>query len=245
MLKKIWIFVFVGLVFCGDAGAQLSSGVQAFQQNENAWRRSASSSSSSFDTILPNFSRQLSSAAQKNILDSELVFCYNVGSLSRNYNGYTLDGYAITGFCGIIQDELKNFLMTQLFSTPENVDFNSVANCTVSPRIMLRFIRGVDSTDVLLSYPCSALAVFYGGKAEIFNFAPSAQLMEAIAQSFDETSTSFSSPAALKQVIPVGLTSRSVPSSNARRGASNPSALFNRSAPASNSSSQGGWNNLR
>ena len=240
MLKKIFTLALVGSIFCGEAWAQTSSGVRSFQQGQDAWRRQGTQGFS----LVSDYSRQLNSAALNNILNAEMIFCYNVGSAPRNYNGYTLDGFAINGFCGIVQQELKNVLLQQLFGTAENVDFNTSEQCTINPRIMLRFIRGVDSTDVLLSAPCYSMAVFYAGKADIFNFSPSAQVVDAIVSGLDDARMNFSSPAALKQVVPVGFSS----SGNARATSSTRARDVFDNAPTNQTGggrTQGGWNNLR
>ena len=82
----------------------------------------------------------------------------------ENYTGYTLDGMAIVGFCGVINQDLQNLIKYELFMNPDNLLFDSTENCLIRPQIMLRFVRGVDSTDILLSSPCHAIAIFYGGK---------------------------------------------------------------------------------
>lgn len=240
MLKKIFVLVFVCCMCCGEVWAQSSSGVRSFQQGQDAWRRQETQEF----LIVPNIYKQLSPVALNNILNAEMVFCYNVATAPRNYNGYTLDGFAIDGFCGVVQEQLKSVLLQQLFGTPENINFNTVEQCTINPRVMFRFIRGVDSTDVLLSAPCYSMAVFYGGKADIFNFSPSAGIIDAIVSGLDEAKMSFSSPAALKQVVPIAFSSatssRSAPSSQTRD-------IFN-SETSKNSNpekSQNGWNKFR
>lgn len=237
MLKKFLVLMAVFAFFIGSAYAQSGSG--SFQQGQNSWRRQGTGQFA----LVSNYSRKLSSAALNNILNAELVFCYNVGAASGNYNGYTLDGFAIKGFCGVIQDELKNLLLEQLFGTPQNVNFNAVEQCSINPRIVLRFIRGVDYTDVMLSSPCSSMAVFYAGKVDVFNFSPADLLMEAIAKSFDNTSMGFSSPAALNQVVPIGFSSNARTSSTADKARN----VFESGASSSgrNNRAAGGWNNLK
>lgn len=238
MLKKIFALTLVGCFISGSVWAQSSSGVRAFQQGQDSWKRQGEQGFS----LVSNFSRQLDAKALNNILNAEMVFCYNVGSASRNYNGYTLDGFAINGFCGIVQNQLKSVLMQQLFGTSENVNFTTSEQCTINPRIMLRFIRGVDSTDVLLSAPCYSMAVFYAGKTEIFNFSPSGQIIDAIVNGFDETQMRFSSPAALKQVVPIGVSSTT---RSGRGSSSQAKDIFGSSSASGGTRTQGGWNNLR
>lgn len=67
--------------------------------------------------------------------------------------------WAVTGFCGIIENEPEKYVNQTVFATPENIS-QEVAQCVIKPRLMLRFVRGVDYTDVLLSSPCHSFSVF-------------------------------------------------------------------------------------
>lgn len=71
---------------------------------------------------------------------------------------------ALTGFCGVLNPELKKLVLQELFMSPQNVILDKNENCIIKPKIMLRFVRGVDNTDVLLSSPCYSYSVFYGAQ---------------------------------------------------------------------------------
>ena len=87
----------------------------------------------------------------------------------------------------------------------KNILFDVTENCVIRPQIMLRFIRGIDSTDVLLSSPCHALAVFYGGKISAFNAKPAAQIIDAVIEPLLKNKVPFASPALFNQLMPVGV----------------------------------------
>ena len=155
--------------------------------------------------ILPKIVSTIGDSAIKNITDSEQVFCYQIASKPENYTGYTLNGMAIVGFCGIINEELQKLIKYELFMNSDNLLFDKTENCMVRPQIMLRFIRGIDSTDVLLSSPCHAIAIFYGGKIAAFNAKPAEQIINAIIDPLIKNKIDFASPALFNQLLPVGV----------------------------------------
>ena len=158
-----------------------------------------------YDTILEEISSAIGSSALNNITQSEQVFCYQIANKPENYRGYTLDGMAIVGFCGVINKELQTLIKSELMMNPENILFDVTENCVIKPQIMLRFVRGVDSTDVLLSSPCHALAIFYGGKISAFNAKPAAQIIDAIIEQLTKNKVDFASPALFNQLMPIGV----------------------------------------
>lgn len=157
------------------------------------------------DTILNEITNAIGDSAIKNITDSEQVFCYQIANKPENYTGYTLDGMAVVGFCGVINNELQDLIKYELMKNPDNLLFNETENCVIRPQIMLRFFRGVDSTDVLLSSPCHAVAIFYGGKIAAFNAKPAEQIIDAIITPLIKNKVDFASPALFNQLLPIGV----------------------------------------
>ncbi len=157
------------------------------------------------NVILEDITSVIGDSAIKNITDAEQVFCYQIANKPENYSGYTLDGMAIVGFCGIINQDLQKLIKYELFMNPENLLFNQTENCLIRPQVMLRFFRGVDATDVLLSSPCHAIALFYGGKIAAFNAKPADQIVDAIINSLIKNKVDFASPALFNQLLPVGV----------------------------------------
>lgn len=154
----------------------------------------------------PFIEKSLSQSALNNITKAESVFCYTVDMASENYTGYTLNQMALTGFCGVLQREQSDLFVNEFFSKESSVSTTS-SNCVISPRFMLRFYRGIDSTDVLFSYPCPSFSVFYGGRVQSFNAEPSSDIIEALSSVFDKNPAPFVSPALLDQLAPMGLAS--------------------------------------
>lgn len=203
MRLALLLFVSFSLCFASSAEAQTrKSGVQSFQQSADSWRRNETTSQT--PVISQGMIDALGNSAIANISNSEAVFCYQVTSKPAGYKGYTINNMAVTGFCGIIEDNLKNMIVQQFFATPENIS-NEVAQCVVKPRLMLRFVRGVDYTDMLISSPCHSFSVFYGGKLRTYNFSPAAEIIDVMVESFRSKTVPFVSPAMLKQLLPIGV----------------------------------------
>lgn len=192
-------------------------------------------------TILPSIASDIGVSATQNIQKAERLFCYVVSAKPQNYSGYTLDNMAITGFCGIIDNNLKDTLIEQILATQSNIDFVNVENCTIQPRVLLRFVRGVDSTDILLSAPCYSASIFYGGNIKTYNMKPAANLLDTIANAFQTSQTNFVSPALLNQLLPVG-----VPQKGMKKPISTPKPQVKRSwdVPPEHSGNNA-WNSLK
>ncbi len=167
-------------------------------------------SPASAKTVLPSIASDIGASATQNIEKAERLFCYVVSAKPQNYSGYTLDNMAVTGFCGIIDDNLKDLLIEQILATTNNIDFVNVENCTIQPRVLLRFVRGVDNTDILLSAPCYSASVFYGGNIKTYNMKPATNLLDTITNAFQTSQTNFVSPASLNQLLPVGVPQKGV-----------------------------------
>lgn len=157
------------------------------------------------NVVLDEISSAIGPSALKNITDAEQVFCYQIANKPDNYTGYTLDGMALVGFCGIINNELNTMINSEMFMNPDNIVFDVTENCVISPQLMLRYVRGVDSTDVLFSSPCHAFAIFYGGKVNAFNAKPAAPIIDALIKPLIKGKIDFASPALLNQLLPVGI----------------------------------------
>lgn len=153
--------------------------------------------------VTPYVEESLSPAALNNILNAEKVFCYSVRMAPAGYTGYTLDQLALTGYCGQIKEE-KSIFVEEFFEKPENIS-KTVASCKIAPKIMFRFIRGVDSTDVLISDTCPSITVFYAGAIKAFNASPIQKSLEGVVELFEKGNTDFVSPALIDEVMPSGV----------------------------------------
>ena len=152
--------------------------------------------------IIPFIKKDLPEAAIYNIMNPEQVFCYYVAPRPKNYTGYTLDNRAITGFCGELNISQISTTYEALFTKSPNIK-TTTADCKIVPEVIIRFVRGVDYTDVMLSSTCPSFTVFYAGKARPFNIIK--KVIDDIIKQLTKTNEPFHSPALLKQTVPTAV----------------------------------------
>lgn len=154
-------------------------------------------------TLSAFISSRLPVSSAKNIENAEKVFCYTVDYAATDYTGYTIDDLAVTGSCGELSSEGRKLISDMLLNN--NLAFSSsMDNCNINPRILLRYINGIDSTDVLISAPCHSLTFFHGRDISTLNAAPGKNIIEQIVTTYSSLSEKFLSPALLGQMVPNG-----------------------------------------
>lgn len=228
-----------------------NEGVTSFQQDNDAWRRQTTQEKLATPDaqpkqVLAEIKNAIGPVAWDNIAHAEKIFCYEVDIRPDDYSGYTLDSMAVTGFCGVIKSEIKEQVLSQLFMNNKNVLFNVREECVIRPRIVLRFVKGIDATDVLLSSPCYSFTVYYPGSVNVFNAKPAAKIIDTLINTLDKNNVDFVSPALLNQLLPVG-----VPQTKEQRElvSKKPKAIKNWEVKKSEEkntekSESQGWNNL-
>ena len=197
-------FLCLGLLLlaCG-ANAQLNTeGVTSFGQQDDSWRRTENEQKIQ---PLPQFVSTAGNQAMKTILEAEQAFCYEVFPQDPNFEGYSLDGFPIKGFCGVLDKEVRDVVIASFFANKEMVDFRNSKNCVIQPKMIVRFVRGVDYADVLFSSPCYSLSIFYGGKVSSYNYDPSGSVVDILINNLQERHQEFVSPALLNQLLPIGV----------------------------------------
>ncbi len=233
-----------------EDGIFANEGVTSFQQGNDAWRRQQAPQQTSpapqKKQVLPEIKAAIGDTAWKNIEDAEKIFCYEVDTKPQDYNGYTLDSMAVVGFCGVIKPEIKNNILSQLFMNNKNVLFNVREECVIQPKIVLRFVRGIDATDVLLSSPCYSFTVYYPGSVNVFNAKPAAGIIDTLINALDKNKVDFVSPALLDQLLPVGVpqTPEQKELVSKKEKPIRNWTVEKKAEPAENQNSSG-WNNLK
>ena len=202
MNYKSWLLFFFGTLFFSSLSMAQSEGVVSFSQPQESLRRESEE-----PVVRPvrQFVDSAGALAMKTIFEAEQAFCYEVFPQDPNYEGYTLNGFPLQGFCGVLNPEVRGMVSQSFFAADNGVDFGATEECVIQPKIILRFVRGVDYADVLLSSPCHAIAIFYGGSVSAYNFKPGADLIDAIVESLKARHQEFISPALLGQVWPIGV----------------------------------------
>lgn len=152
--------------------------------------------------IRSSLPKATSEAALYNITHPEQVFCYHVTRKPKDFTGYTLNNFAITDYCGELDMGTTSTTYEALFTQSPNI-ITATAACAIEPKVMLRFVRGVDYTDVLLSSPCPSFTVFYAGRYTAFNIKQA--VIDDVISQFDNVTDTFNSPALLKKTVANGV----------------------------------------
>lgn len=204
-MKKLYLIALIaGVLPFGTAGAQetdifddaaediLGEDIQNIPQS-NATK----------STLSDFLVRKIPAAAARNINKAEKVHCYTVEYKTPDYDGYTMDDLAVKGSCGELSDAGQKLIKDNLFQS-SIIYSNSVSNCEIAPKVMLRYIYGLDHTDVLLSYPCPSLTFFHGSNTVILNATPGSAIIEQIVGAYSKLEEKFYSPALLGQMVANG-----------------------------------------
>lgn len=153
------------------------------------------------NAVLSSFLRsKIPASTARNIEKAEKIFCYNVAYADPNQDGYLIDDMAVTGSCGELSDTGRQLFQETLWNNTSAFS-NSLDNCNIAPKIVLRYVYGPDHTDVLLSYPCPAVIFFHGRDIVTINAAPAQQILEQITTAYAGLSEKYLSPALMKQMV--------------------------------------------
>ena len=167
---------------------------------DTSWRRKDDEDNKFLSSFL---SSKITASTAKNINDAEKIFCYTVDYAPADYKGYLINDLALKGSCGEISETGKSLFKNTLFNN-NSAYSNNIESCNISPKIMLRFVNGIDYTDVLLSTPCHSLTFFHGRDITTVNAAPGKAIIEQIVNAYMELEEKFLSPALLGQMVPNG-----------------------------------------
>ncbi len=155
--------------------------------------------SSSKPSIIPYIEKTIKSHAAYNITNFEQVFCYRIQKPTKDYVGYTINNYPITDYCGELDTNTIATSYEALFTQGPNIITTPPSCGNITPKIMLRFVRGVEYTDVVLSSPCALFMVYHAGKRYAFNIKQG--VINDLISQFDKKSEPFNSPTLLKQTV--------------------------------------------
>lgn len=102
------------------------------------------------------------------------AFCYGIARKSPKKRSATINGYAHTGNCGSLNETGMTEVQNKLFKA-ESYDMNvtKIVSCVTTPKLALRFTKGFDFVDVILSGGnCPAVVFLYGGDTKEFSAKP-------------------------------------------------------------------------
>ena len=206
-MLKVLIMMLALLMGAKNVVAEVPSELQGFEYLEellpedefnSLGERSEQAIRSMQKNIIPQIIEVIPEVAAYNIHNPEQVFCYHVEKRAKGDEGYSIGNYKIVDYCGELDYNVITTSYEALFTRSPNI-ITTKANCRIEPQVMLRFVRGVDFVDVLLSSPCPSFTIFYGGRYKSFN-VKQAVIDDVIGQ-FDKTREAFLSPAIVKQTV--------------------------------------------
>lgn len=155
------------------------------------------------DYVSDFLENKLPASTLYNIKNKEKIFCYIVDYASPSYDGYKVNDMAIKGYCGELSNEGEKLISDAVLKNT-SLYSNNIDNCNVSPKFMLRYINGIDHTDVLFSDPCPSLTFFHGHDIITINAAPGKEIIQKIIDAYVKLNEKFLSPALLGQVVGSG-----------------------------------------
>ena len=175
--------------------------------------------------IIPQITETITEAASYNITHPEQVFCYHIEKRPIGYKGYTLGNYAIKDYCGELDFDQTTTVYEALFTRSPNI-LTTLSNCRINPKVMFRFVRGVDYTDVLLSSPCHSFTIFYAGRYKSFNVKQG--IIDDIIGQFSKNTETFHSPALIKQTMANAIAKDEIQSYELEKNQKNTPSLWNK-----------------
>lgn len=201
------------------------------------------------ETISGFLAQNVTAATIVPLNKAEKVFCYTVDYAEKGYNGYTVDGLAVTGYCGELSKEGISLIRDSLLNN--SLAFSkSRADCQIRPKILLRYVYGIDHTDILLSSPCHSVILFHHTDIALINATPGATIVEQIANSYSSLREEFRSPALLGQMVGSGVPQTQAQKNIIRRNEPNNAPLKkwnneeNKNEPLPQAE-KSGWNKLQ
>lgn len=102
------------------------------------------------------------------------VICFGVARKSPKKRVPTINGFAHLGNCGSLNDTGMKEVQKQLLAAESyDMTVTKVASCMITPRLILRFRKGYDFVDMMLSGGnCPAVSFIYGGDTREFYAKP-------------------------------------------------------------------------
>ena len=102
------------------------------------------------------------------------VLCFGVARKSPKKRSATINGYAHLGNCGSLNDTGLKEVQKQLLSAESyQLNVTKISSCIITPRLALRFRKGYDFVDLILSGGgCPGVVFMYGGDSREFYAKP-------------------------------------------------------------------------
>ena len=151
-----------------DKGVQ-KSGTEADYQSPSVERDPDT------DSIPQPIKERLLNNALRVLAKPDEVYCYGISRKNPKNKTETINGYALNGECGTLNDEGLKAVQEKFFN-PASFDMATPKisqACVVKPKLLLRFRRGIDFVDAVLSgEKCPGIVYLYAGETKEFYARP-------------------------------------------------------------------------
>lgn len=201
MMSKLYFIAFLAAVL---AIYPAHAEEDIFGESDDAFLEETDNSKDMKKNYISSFlESRLPASMLTNIRRKEKIFCYVVDYAPPSYEGYMVNDMAIKGYCGELSTEGEKLISDAVLKNT-SLYSNNVDSCNVVPKFMLRYINGIDHTDILFSYPCPSLTFFHGHDIITINAAPGKEIVEKIVNAYVGLNEKFLSPALLGQIVGSG-----------------------------------------
>lgn len=109
------------------------------------------------------------------------VYCYGIARKNPKNKTDTVSGYALNGECGTLNEEGLKAVQEKFFDLASfEMSASKISSaCVIKPRVMLRFRRGIDFVDAVVSGDkCPGIVYFYAGETKEFYAKPISEWMD-------------------------------------------------------------------
>jgi hypothetical protein len=142
------------------------------RDNTQSWKRGADEKKKLYPTA--DIVDRINGDAIDLMLNPSEVLCYNITTKAPSDDGFVIQGYKALGKCGKLEGDALYSFQEKFLATVESIDKKNQKGCSVRPDVLLRFKKGLDSADVLVSSipSCHFISVKYAGETDVFNVMP-------------------------------------------------------------------------
>lgn len=188
-MKKTATLALYLIMAAASASAQMfyNPGGRSFDSTGSATTRTASSTpkqtEDEFDykepeayevNVSPEIRERIRADAAYIVGEPDEALCYGIARKSPKKRAATIDGFAHTGNCGSLNETGMKEVQEKLFNVASyDMNVTKVVSCITTPRLALRYRKGFDFVDVILSGGnCPAVFFMYGGDTKEFSAKP-------------------------------------------------------------------------
>lgn len=124
--------------------------------------------------VSPEIRERIRADAAYIVGEPDEALCYGIARKSPKKRAATIDGFAHTGNCGSLNETGMKEVRDKLFNVASyDMNVTKVVSCITTPRLALRYRKGFDFVDVILSGGnCPAVFFMYGGDTKEFSAKP-------------------------------------------------------------------------